>query len=94
MVYPLGVEQRRPALDAVDFIALLEQELGQVAAVLAGDAGDAGDESCFQFWLPDVLIFSAVPPDLQRTLRDGDKGLHKIESALTSTVAAGAAAYA
>jgi hypothetical protein len=31
------------ALDAVHLVALLEQEFGQVGAVLAGDAGDEGD---------------------------------------------------
>ena len=36
----LGVEQGRAALDAVDDVALLEQEFGQVGAVLAGDAGN------------------------------------------------------
>ena len=35
-----GVEARRAALDAVDFVALLEQQLGQVGAVLAGHARD------------------------------------------------------
>ena len=35
-----GVEARRAADDAVDLVALLEQQLGQVRAVLAGDAGD------------------------------------------------------
>jgi hypothetical protein len=42
VVHALGVEQRRPPLDAVNLVALVEQELGQVAAVLAGDAGDEG----------------------------------------------------
>ena len=40
VVDPVGVEQRRAALDAVDLVALAEQELGEVGAVLAGDAGD------------------------------------------------------
>ena len=40
VIDPVGVEQRRPALDAVDDVALVEQELGEVGAVLAGDAGD------------------------------------------------------
>ena len=37
---PLGVERRGAAHDAVDLVALGEQLLGQVGAVLAGDAGD------------------------------------------------------
>jgi len=40
VVDALGIEERRAALDAVDFVALVEQELGEVGAVLAGDAGD------------------------------------------------------
>ena len=40
MVDAGGVEGRGPALDAVDLIALGEQQLGQIGAVLAGDAGD------------------------------------------------------
>ena len=35
-----GVERRRAADDAVDLVSLLEQQLGQIRAVLAGDAGD------------------------------------------------------
>ena len=40
VVEPLGVERARAADDAVDLVALGEQQLGQVRAVLAGDAGD------------------------------------------------------
>ena len=40
VVDSLRVEGRGPALDAVHFVALLEQEFCQVGAVLAGDAGD------------------------------------------------------
>ena len=36
----LEVEGARPADHAADLVALVEQELGQVGAVLAGDAGD------------------------------------------------------
>src|SRR6267378_551145 len=43
----VGVEQRRPALDAVDDVALVEQQLGEVGAVLPGDAGDQSDFSLF-----------------------------------------------
>ena len=40
MIDAAGVERRRAALDAVDDIALAEQKLGKIGAVLAGDAGD------------------------------------------------------
>jgi len=43
VVDAVGVEQAAAALDAVDFVALLEQELGEVGAVLARNAGDEGD---------------------------------------------------
>ena len=36
----IGVDQRRPALDAVNRIALGQQQFGEISAVLAGDAGD------------------------------------------------------
>jgi hypothetical protein len=38
-----GVEARGSALDAMHLVALLQQEFGQIGAVLAGDAGDEGD---------------------------------------------------
>jgi hypothetical protein len=40
---PLGVEGAGAADDAVDEVALGEEELGEVGAVLAGDAGDESD---------------------------------------------------
>jgi hypothetical protein len=40
VVDAVGVEERGAALDAVDFVALAQQEFGKVGAVLAGDAGD------------------------------------------------------
>ncbi len=40
VVDAVGVEQAGAALDAVHDVALVEQELGQVGAVLPGDAGD------------------------------------------------------
>jgi len=43
MIDAVGVEQRGAALDAVDFVALAQQELGEVGAVLASDAGDEGN---------------------------------------------------
>ena len=42
VVNALGVEQRRTALDAVNDVALLKQELSEVRTVLARDAGDEG----------------------------------------------------
>ena len=35
-----GVEGAGAADDAVDFVAFLEQQIGEIAAVLPGDAGD------------------------------------------------------
>ena len=49
----VGVEQRGAALDAVHLVSLVEQELGEIGAVLAGDAGD---QSSFQ---KVVLLFSS-----------------------------------
>ena len=46
----IGVEAAGAALDAMDAIALLQQEFGEVGAVLAGDACD---QSCFVYWLGD-----------------------------------------
>jgi hypothetical protein len=46
MVDAVGVEQGCPALDAVHLVALVEQELGEIGAVLSGDAGDQGDFRC------------------------------------------------
>jgi hypothetical protein len=40
MVDPVGVEQGGAAFDAVDGVAFLEQEFGQIRAILAGDASD------------------------------------------------------
>ncbi len=42
VVDAVGVEERGAALDAVDFVALAQQEFGKIGAVLAGDAGDEG----------------------------------------------------
>jgi hypothetical protein len=44
VVNPRRVKAGRPPLDAMDFVAFLEQEFGQVGAILAGYAGDQG---CF-----------------------------------------------
>ena len=43
VVYPFGVEGRRPALNAVNHITFAEQELGEIGAVLSGGAGDQSD---------------------------------------------------
>ena len=43
MVDALGVELRRTALDAVDFIAFFQQKFCQIRTVLACNAGDKGD---------------------------------------------------
>ena len=40
VIDPLGVEQRGTAFDAMDLIALFQQEFGQIGSVLAGDTGD------------------------------------------------------
>ncbi len=37
-----GIERGRAALDAVNDIALLEQKIRKVRAILSGDAGDEG----------------------------------------------------
>ncbi len=39
----VGGEQAGAALDAVHFVALVEQQLAQARAVLAGHASDEGD---------------------------------------------------
>ena len=41
-----GIEQRRPPLDAVDFVSLRQQEFSQIRAVLSGNAGDKGNLQC------------------------------------------------
>jgi len=40
VVDAVGVEQAGAALDAVHLVALVQQQFGQVGAVLAGDEGD------------------------------------------------------
>ncbi len=42
MIDTVGIEAGRPALDAVHLVSLVQQELGQVGAVLSGDAGNQG----------------------------------------------------
>jgi hypothetical protein len=40
VVDPVGIEQARPADDAVDLVAFAQQEFGQIRTVLPGDPGD------------------------------------------------------
>ena len=40
MIDAIGIERGGPAFDAVNLVALLQQQLRQVGAVLAGDTGD------------------------------------------------------
>jgi hypothetical protein len=40
MIDAIGVKERTAALDAVDFIAFIQQKFGQVSTVLTRDAGD------------------------------------------------------
>ena len=40
MIDAIGVEQGAAALDAVDFIAFGEQQLGEIRSILPGDTGD------------------------------------------------------
>jgi len=42
VIDPGGVEAAGAAFDAVHGVALLQEQFGQIAAVLAGDAGDQG----------------------------------------------------
>ncbi len=43
VINSVGVEEGGAALDAMHCVALVEQEFGEVGAVLTGDAGDEGD---------------------------------------------------
>ena len=47
MVDAICVEEACAALDAVNDVALVEQEFGKLSAVLAGDAGNEGDFGLF-----------------------------------------------
>jgi hypothetical protein len=44
VIDPAGVEAAGPALDPVHHIALLQEQLGKIAAVLASNSSD---QSCF-----------------------------------------------
>src|SRR6478672_1641690 len=50
MIDALGVERRRAPLDAVDLVALREQELGEIGAILARDTGDECALVFHRFW--------------------------------------------
>src|SRR5260370_16086451 len=52
MLDALGVERRGPALNAVNFVAVFQQKLGQIGAILPGDARDQCDF---------LLRFSSLP---------------------------------
>jgi hypothetical protein len=43
MIDTLRIKRRSAALDAMDFIALFEQKLGEVRAILARDTSNEGD---------------------------------------------------
>ena len=51
MVDAAGVEERCAALDTVDHVAFVQQQLGELGAGLAGDAGD----EC-NFWCGHLLL--------------------------------------
>jgi hypothetical protein len=42
MVNTVGIEQRRPALDAMNLVAFGEEKFSEVRTVLAGDSCDEG----------------------------------------------------
>jgi hypothetical protein len=42
MIDAFGVEQRRPPLDAVDFVPLGKEQFREIGAVLSGDSGYQG----------------------------------------------------
>ena len=43
MIDPAGVEAAGPSFDPMNDVSLLQQQFGQVTAVLAGDSADQGD---------------------------------------------------
>ena len=71
MVDAVGVEERGAALDAVDDVALLQQELGEIGAILAGDAGDQGDfcRHCRTFQFTGIGRILSQKQDTRRNLR-------------------------
>src|SRR5579863_1663670 len=61
VVDPLCVETAAPALGAMNFIALGQQELSQIRTVLSGDAGDQRLFSHFTLRLGSVPRQSGTP---------------------------------
>ena len=57
VVDAVGIQQGSAALDAMHFVPLFEQELGEIGAILTGDAGD---QSSFQ---EGVLLFNSTVED-------------------------------
>ena len=66
MVDPGGVERRGATLDAVHRVALAEQQLGQIGAVLTGDAGDQRPLHAF---MPEPTPSTMLPAGHVRTCR-------------------------
>ena len=60
MIDARGVERRRAPFYAMDFIALIQQEFGEIGAVLPGHAGNQGNFLCH----PLILI----KPSLKKAL--------------------------
>ncbi len=42
MIYPARIEGRGPSDHTVDFVALFEEQLGQIRAILSRHTGDEG----------------------------------------------------
>ena len=42
VINPIGVDQRSPTLDAVNFVTLFEKKFREIRAILAGDTCDKG----------------------------------------------------
>jgi hypothetical protein len=57
VVDALGVQQRRTALDTVHDVALRQQEIGEIGAVLPGDPGD---ERYFPGHAADLSIYATL----------------------------------
>src|SRR5215467_5673284 len=52
VIDPPGIEGRRSPLDSVDDVALLEEEFGQISAILTSDARDQSNASCHEPVIP------------------------------------------
>ena len=53
VINAIGIEKRRTALDAVNFIAFVQKKLSEVSTVLAGNAGN---ESNFALLFHSVIL--------------------------------------